>query len=562
MFRRVVGTAPRPEVAWVAAAVAVALLPLGLAGQAGPLEHAWQAYWRADSLRAATAEGEKLLAAGVTFDDAWSRLRRGRPYPAASPGPRALRFPSQSGQAYDNTIEVPAGYDPARPWPVRVQLHGGVMRQDPEEGRRRRGQRLPPGEPQIVVEPFAWAESAWWHTTQVDNVLALVDRVKRLYNVDESRIVLTGTSDGGTGTYYLAMREPTPFAAMVPLIGHLGVLGNPATGADGELFVSNLVNRPFFVVNGLMDPKYPAARIAPYLEALQTAGVSLVFRPQRLGGHDTSWWLEERPLVERFAADHPRAPHPPLLSWETERTDRFNRVHWLVIDELGGRPGEAALPETNSVTERFDPDFGLRGDAKKDRGTRIVQVVADTDAARLGLMAGDRLLEIDGRPVDGLAAVQAAFDRNTGPRIRIAVERRGSRLDVEGPFPPQPRRGPPQPIFRHRRPSGRVDVVRRGNAFEARTRGVARFTLLLSPDAVDFARPVVVTVNGRVVHDAPVERDVRALVRWAARDNDRTMLYGAALPVAVPQATSVAAAPRPVPRGRPPAARHAARGTG
>ena len=63
-----------------------------------------------------------------------------------------------------------ATYDPARRWPVRVQLHGGVVRQDPEEGRRRRGQRLP-GEPQIVVEPFGWGESAWWHTSQVDNIL-------------------------------------------------------------------------------------------------------------------------------------------------------------------------------------------------------------------------------------------------------------------------------------------------------------------------------------------------------------------------------------------------------
>ena len=77
-------------------------------------------------------------------------------------------------------------------------------------------------------------------------------------------------------------------------------------------------------------------------------------------------------------------------------------------------------------------------------------------------------------------------------------------------------------------------VARSGNRVEARTRGVARFTLLLSPDVFDFAAPVVVTVNGAVVHEAVVVKDTATLLAWAARDNDRTMLYGAALPIVVP----------------------------
>ena len=79
-----------------------------------------------------------------------------------------------------------------------------------------------------------------------------------------------------------------------------------------------------------------------------------------------------------------------------------------------------------------------------------------------------------------------------------------------------------------------ADVERRGNTFEARTRRVQAFTLLLSPDVVDFGKPVRVTVNGRVVHDAIVTKDVATLLRWAARDLDRTMLYAAELHVAVP----------------------------
>jgi hypothetical protein len=89
-------------------------------------------------------------------------------------------------------------------------------------------------------------------------------------------------------------------------------------------------------------------------------------------------------------------------------------------------------------------------------------------------------------------------------------------------------------LFEHEKPSGRVDAARAGNGFEVKTRGVQAFTLLLSPDAIDFTKPVRVTVNGKVAHDAVVKADAATMLTWAARDHDRTMLYGAELHVVVP----------------------------
>lgn len=516
----------------VAAALAWAR-PAPLVAQAPAHSLLWGAFWRADSPKDAAREADKLVKGGVGFDEAWAALKAGRQYGKAQTGERPMRGAAQAGVPFDNFIEVPDDYDPARKWPMRVQLHGGVDRQDPEEGRRRRDNRIK-GEPQIYVHPFGWSDAAWWHGPQVENILSLIDRVKRQYNVDESRIYLTGTSDGGTGTYYLGMKEPTVFASFLPLIGNPGVLSNPMTHVDGQLYISNLVNRPFFVINGMNDPKYPAARIAPYLELLDKAGVSMTFRPQQTGGHDTSWWGSERANYETFVHEHPRVPHPALLSWETERVDRYNRVQWLVVDELGARPGDVALADTNIFSERFEPDFGIRGDSRKEKGTRIVQVVPGSDAQLMGLLVGDKIVEMDDRPVNDLAEIVAAFERASGGKIDITVDRNGHREDLRGPFPPEARRGPERPLYSRSRPSGRVDVTRQGNRFEARTRGVARFTLLLSPDVVDFAAPVVVTVNGATVHEGVVAKDVATLLSWAARDNDRTMLYGAALSVTVP----------------------------
>ena len=90
------------------------------------------------------------------------------------------------------------------------------------------------------------------------------------------------------------------------------------------------------------------------------------------------------------------------------------------------------------------------------------------------------------------------------------------------------------PLFDRSKPSGRVDARRTGNRFEVKTRGVQAFTLLLSPDVIDFDKPVQVTVNGTRAFAGAVTRDLTTLLTWAARDNDRTMLYAAELHVTVP----------------------------
>jgi predicted esterase len=517
----------------VAALAALVSRPLAARAPSPPsaLDAAFAAFWAADTPAAAEQAAARVRALAPPFDDTYARLRAGRPYAAAPTGTRSFRAPGPGGQPLDNTVEVPPDYDPAKQWPLRVQLHGGISRPEPGD-QRRRGNRIP-GEPQIYAMPVGYAEAAWWDQVQVDNILGLVDRIKRAYNVDESRIYLTGISDGGTGTYYLAMKAATVWSSFLPLNGHLAVLANPSVGADGQLYPSNLMNRALYVVNGGRDPLYPAGAVAPYVEMLKRAGVDVTFRPQPGAGHDTSWWPVERAPYEAFVTAHPRQPHPSLLSWETERTDRGNRVHWLVIDRLGPTPSDAPLADVNEIQEVYEPDFGLRPDLRKDDGRVVDQVLAGSDAEKMGLKPGDRIVRVDGRGVASMTQILEAFNAHAQGPITIEVERAGQVVSTSGPFPPQPTPGPVKAVFRRDQPSGRVDVVRTGNRFEARSRGVTRFTLLLSPDAVDFGAPVRVTVNGRTAFEGPVAPSLEVLLKWAARDNDRTMLYGAELPITV-----------------------------
>ena len=78
-------------------------------------------------------------------------------------------------------------------------------------------------------------------------------------------------------------------------------------------------------------------------------------------------------------------------------------------------------------------------------------------------------------------------------------------------------------------------IVRRdGNQIGINAYYVSAFTLLLSPDEIDFSQPVTVTINDNVVHDGLVTESADTLLKWAAKDRDRSMLFTAELSLRVP----------------------------
>lgn len=491
---------------------------------------AFEKFWEARNPGAAAKAAERILETGIGFDDAWTRLRRGRSFSADVPkGVSTMVNRTSDGLEHTVTLLVPAGYDPARSYQVCFQLHGGVDRRTADEGTRERVDRLPGTEEQIYVFPSGWREAAWWHGNQVENMVGILDRLRRRYHIDENRVHLTGISDGGTGAYFMAFRETTPWASFVPLNGSLKVLSNTGIGVDGQLYIGNLTNKPFFIVNGGQDRLYPTVAAEPYINLIRRAGATVVYRPQPDAGHDVSWWPSERDNVEAFVRDHPRDPLPDRLSWETERTDRYNRAHWLIIDKLGTADGESRFDDANTVPSEIGFDFGMRVDTSSVK-VRVSAVIGRSAAEAMGLKKGDLLLEIDGRTVGSTEEIIGAMQKHPpGTDIVFLVERRGQSQKLATEFPP--RGGAAMQLFPRTRPSGRVDVVRTGNRIDLRTRGVRELTLLVSPDDFDLDRPVMVVANGKLLFEGKVEKDVATLFGWAARDNDRTMLFAAELKV-------------------------------
>ena len=69
--------------------------------------------------------------------------------------------------------------------------------------------------PFVVIAPQCPA-GAYWQTAPL---LALLDDAMDRFRIDPTRVVVTGVSMGGYGTWMLAAAEPERFAAIAPICG-------------------------------------------------------------------------------------------------------------------------------------------------------------------------------------------------------------------------------------------------------------------------------------------------------------------------------------------------------
>jgi predicted peptidase len=118
------------------------------------------------------------------------------------------------------TIAVPTGDPDQKPVPLILALHfaGHGM---PFYGRILLEQLVVPalhGLGALIVAPDCTA-SSWSDPQSEADVLTLLDFVLDHYAVNAERILVTGYSMGGNGTWYLAARHPDRFSAAVVMAG-------------------------------------------------------------------------------------------------------------------------------------------------------------------------------------------------------------------------------------------------------------------------------------------------------------------------------------------------------
>lgn len=178
------------------------------------------------------------------------------------------------------TVYVPEDYDASKTHPAILFLHGAGERGD--DGIEPAQVGLGPailqrgGVPAIVI--FPQARTTWQAGSEdAEAALKALEDASTAYKIDPDRVILTGLSMGGMGSWSLAAKHPDKFAAIVPICG-------PGRVED----VPSYKGLPIRAYVG--DADFPRLHLGmrSMIEALREAGQEPDYTEYRGVGHN-SW---------------------------------------------------------------------------------------------------------------------------------------------------------------------------------------------------------------------------------------------------------------------------------
>ncbi len=194
------------------------------------------------------------------------------------------------GQVYPYVVYVPPEYDPHRPWPVILFLHGsgergrdGLKQTEVGIGRAIRLHRS--WIPAIVVMPQC-PPGRRWDGSMLRMALACVEQTSARYHLDPRRVYLTGLSLGGEGAWRLAAELPDRFAAVVPICGFVG---DPRSRPPEDLVVRvarRVVHTPIWCFHGGSDPVVTVEQARTITAAIRAAGGQVRYTEIATAGHN------------------------------------------------------------------------------------------------------------------------------------------------------------------------------------------------------------------------------------------------------------------------------------
>ena len=183
-------------------------------------------------------------------------------------------------------------------FPLIFFLHGAGERGSDLDSVKRHG--IPkivetnPDFPFIAVSPQC-PEDSWW-TSELHTINGLIEEIVEKYQVDTSRIYLTGLSMGGFGTWSLASMYPERFAAIAPVCG----------GGEVRQILRSLVEMPIWTFHGQKDDVIPFSRSEEIVTALKKHGSSIKFTIYPEAGHDSWTKTYDNPELYKWFLKHSR----------------------------------------------------------------------------------------------------------------------------------------------------------------------------------------------------------------------------------------------------------------
>lgn len=190
-------------------------------------------------------------------------------------------------------------------YPILIWLHGaGQSGSDNEAqmGGATKAFSTPENQderPCFILAPQCPDRELGWKNDVAANLMALLADLTDHLPIDESRIYLTGSSMGGSGSWFIASNYPGVFAAVVPLCG----------GGDPKK-AEVLKTTPIWVFHGDQDPEVSVEKSRAMNQAIREAGGELIQYSELAGeGHLIAGGVYAKPELHEwiFAQKKPDA---------------------------------------------------------------------------------------------------------------------------------------------------------------------------------------------------------------------------------------------------------------
>jgi predicted peptidase len=195
-------------------------------------------------------------------------------------------------------LSVPAGYSAREPRPLVVALHPGGPR-TPYYGLSFLRSIVSPALRDlgaIMIAPDCPPPGSWSDAAGERAVLALVESVMKEYTIDRRRILVTGFSMGGRGTWFMASRHADLFTAAIPI-----------AGSPGSEPLDRLGRIPTYVIHSRDDEVVPFAQDEQAARELETRGRAVRFEAlagishYQMGGYVDALARAGRWVAERWS---------------------------------------------------------------------------------------------------------------------------------------------------------------------------------------------------------------------------------------------------------------------
>jgi predicted peptidase len=175
-----------------------------------------------------------------------------------SPGVHESAFNMRGGGSMLYAISVPKNYDPQVPSPLVLVLHSGGERMRYYGSAFMRLLVAPAlGDLRAIMVAPDCPTNSWTDAAAEEAVMGLLQDVLTQFNIDRRRVLVTGFSLGGRGTWFMASRHADFFTAAIPM-----------ASSPGDLPIDRLAIVPTYIIHSRDDevsPFAPDERLAKQL---------------------------------------------------------------------------------------------------------------------------------------------------------------------------------------------------------------------------------------------------------------------------------------------------------